>query len=597
MKNLLARFLLLSLLVSIVACDKKPAPPGASAPPQTSTPDAAEFKPARETSFGEVTSQLDPGGNLFVYLSTDQWLAGLTTNLARFREVLQSFPDADASKRELMDRGFQQLTDAVKGSGVETLTGVGISEVQVTPELHRTKLILHHRKGQGDGLLWNVMGKRPHALTGMDLLTTNTAFAMYGDLDIKAIWAAVENGLGSSEIPDAAAAVKKWPELFEKQTKMSWDKLLASFGGELGLVLTLNDARKLHIPLGDKSLSMPTPGLMIAVKVNDELLYNRISSELKANQMVQVTDEKGLKMCVMPLPVPLPIDVQITVASIEGYFLVASSPALVQSAMAVREGKQPGLRKTADFEALTKHLPAEGNQFIYLDRRLTTTIKELQRQAAQSENLNRGEMEFVEKLFLNQQPSFGLSIGSHTEAGWQNVSVGNRNTSTMLLAAPAIPATAVMAAMLLPALAKAKERAQSISCVNNMKQQGLAFRMWALDHGDKFPFHVARSKGGTLEFCNRDADGYDLNSSQHFLVMSNELSTPKILVCPADSSRQVATDFDDLQARNVSYQVRSGPEVTDANPNEVLAYCPVHHHVCRVDGSVQQGSKNKPAAP
>jgi prepilin-type processing-associated H-X9-DG protein len=45
----------------------------------------------------------------------------------------------------------------------------------------------------------------------------------------------------------------------------------------------------------------------------------------------------------------------------------------------------------------------------------------------------------------------------------------------------------VMAAMLLPALAQAKQKAQRINCVNNMKQLGLAVRMYALSHNDQFP--------------------------------------------------------------------------------------------------------------
>src|ERR1017187_7512237 len=45
----------------------------------------------------------------------------------------------------------------------------------------------------------------------------------------------------------------------------------------------------------------------------------------------------------------------------------------------------------------------------------------------------------------------------------------------------------VMAAMLLPALAQARQKAQRINCVNNMKQLGLAVRMYALSHNDQFP--------------------------------------------------------------------------------------------------------------
>jgi len=52
---------------------------------------------------------------------------------------------------------------------------------------------------------------------------------------------------------------------------------------------------------------------------------------------------------------------------------------------------------------------------------------------------------------------------------------------------------AILAAMLLPALSKAKARAQSIACLNNMKQWALAFKMYADDYNDQVP-----EEGNTL---------------------------------------------------------------------------------------------------
>src|SRR5882757_5141225 len=43
---------------------------------------------------------------------------------------------------------------------------------------------------------------------------------------------------------------------------------------------------------------------------------------------------------------------------------------------------------------------------------------------------------------------------------------------------------AILAAMLLPALTKAKQKAQSISCMNNTKQMSLGWRMYADDNND-----------------------------------------------------------------------------------------------------------------
>jgi hypothetical protein len=151
--------------------------------------------------------------------------------------------------------------------------------------------------------------------------------------------------------------------------------------------------------------------------------------------------------------------------------------------------------------------------------------------------------------------------------------------------------TFVLAGMLLPALGKAKGRAQNINCANNMKQIGLAFRVWAIDHEDSFPFNLSTNKGGTLELSLPGSAEFDRNAAFHFQVMSNELSTPKILVCPADTKRKPAPNFESLQPGNVSYQVRSGTNVADVNPEQVLAVCLIHNNVLLCDGSVQMMPK------
>ena len=148
--------------------------------------------------------------------------------------------------------------------------------------------------------------------------------------------------------------------------------------------------------------------------------------------------------------------------------------------------------------------------------------------------------------------------------------------------------TAFLAAMFLPALAKAKDKAQSIKCTNNMKLIGLAFRLWSTDHGDEYPFNRSAREGGTKELCDRDTENFDKNAARHFQVLSNELARPNLLICPADSSKKPALDFRSLAAANVSYRLRTGTNVSETNPSQLLIQCPIHGHVGLADGSVQQ---------
>jgi prepilin-type N-terminal cleavage/methylation domain-containing protein/prepilin-type processing-associated H-X9-DG protein len=119
---------------------------------------------------------------------------------------------------------------------------------------------------------------------------------------------------------------------------------------------------------------------------------------------------------------------------------------------------------------------------------------------------------------------------------------------------------AILAAMLLPALARAKARAQRINCTNNLKQVGLSFKTWALDNSDQYPMTVPSTSGGPP--CNTGGGGFQSTTApygaayifQVFGVMSNELSTPKILICPSDE-RVAMTNF------NISgTQTSGGPD-------------------------------------
>jgi prepilin-type processing-associated H-X9-DG protein len=84
-----------------------------------------------------------------------------------------------------------------------------------------------------------------------------------------------------------------------------------------------------------------------------------------------------------------------------------------------------------------------------------------------------------------------------------------------------------------------------------------------------------------------------MNGVLHFQVLSNELSNPRILWCPADASRQPAVNFQNIRSANVSYQLHSGTSLNETNPQAVLAVCPFHNNVLFCDGSVQQLSRSR----
>lgn len=130
-----------------------------------------------------------------------------------------------------------------------------------------------------------------------------------------------------------------------------------------------------------------------------------------------------------------------------------------------------------------------------------------------------------------------------------------------------IAVLAALAALLLPLLAAAKHRAQRINCASNLKQVGDAFQIWGQDYTNRYPMSVLVANGGAKELIAID------NVAGLCQVMSNELTTTKILFCPEDRNvvyLPLGNGFSSSNFcnKNISYFV--GTEADESHPQRLL---------------------------
>ena len=128
----------------------------------------------------------------------------------------------------------------------------------------------------------------------------------------------------------------------------------------------------------------------------------------------------------------------------------------------------------------------------------------------------------------------------------------------------------VLAALLLPALGRAREKARRIACLSNLKQLSLAMHVFSTDN-DFYPWRIPIDQGGSK---GRQRVYWS------FLAMRSEIDTVKILVCPSDG-RIIANDWSSLRDTNTSYFI--GVDTKEGRPGMLLVG----------DGSLDGGRKNR----
>jgi hypothetical protein len=549
----------LALLLTISGCDQS-STVGPSAKPAVA--------PAEPTSFHEVTSQLDPGGSLYGYLSTSQWLDGLAGKVNDWREPVLSLPELGSAERANANKAFDLATRLIRDSGLESITGVGISGIALERGFYQTKFVIHRKPAAAPGHLWTLFGEKPRPLDELDWLPADTAWAAFSDFDGAATWKALREIVAQSGFSEATQGLDELNGQVQGMTGKSLDELMSSLGTAGGAFLTLHSANRVTIPLPNgPALEIPEPGLVIAIRVKDDTLFNVIDHALQSNPSVIRSDTADLRMRVLPIPLPLPVALRVTVARQGNHLFLATSDELVKNLLAVKAGSQPGLKTTDEFKRLAKGLPVTGNSLAFVGQRLGDVVQKVQGAILSQASQPGGDVPaaLLQKVFAFSRPVSSLAVSQNTPKGSLTVAHGTQQPADVVILPLVVAPVAIVAGMTLPALAQAKTKAQSISCVNNLKQMGLAARIYATDHGGAFP--------------------------SGFLTITNELATPRILICPTDTARSGNPPRDwksfDLSQSSYEYLGADLKESTPGVEQKVVFRCRIHGHECKGDGSVQ----------
>jgi hypothetical protein len=529
----------------------------ATAAASTSNP-GAPTKSAEPNDFDEVAGHLDRGGSFYLYANTAQWLAGLSKQIGDFQDlIMSSVPkqqnDAD---RQSANLAFKVLTDLVKKSGVEEVSGVGASSIAVEKGIYLNKLFVRHESGAGEGFMWSAFGRSSHPLEALDLLPADTVLASFSDLNLGNVLDGLRQEIEQSANRDARKSFDASLAQFSTSFGISAEDVLSSLDGSIGWVLTLDPAKTVSIPRESGPLVIPTPRAALFLRVKDDRIFKQIEHSMGANPNIRRHDLADVRMLTLPVPGPNEAWLRPTVAQwTQGYLLVASDSSIIDDMIAAQKtGK--GLKSTPQFASLMAGLPTEGNSFQIVTEQFGKTLGPLRSEMFKNQPGTTPEQTaLMQKFFAGQTPGTSCTISTHLADGWMVIGKGTQGARQML-GSMAIPAVAIAAAVALPVFSQVEQKGKATKSLSNAKQLATGCKLYAIDNKGKFPptlqtlvpDYIPNMAIFASPFQTGVPVGYDYtpgltDTSSPSLVLIEDKFAPQVghvrVVCHVDTSAEV----------------------------------------------------------
>ena len=430
---------------------------------------------AKKTSFDEVTSKLNPGGSLYLYVSTE----GLIKAVDEFAQNLRKLLETQLSKSPEGNKEALTIFDFVFGlikkSGLMEISGIGISSVALDEQLNHSKVVVHHYKGKGKGLIWQLMKGSPHELTALNMLPADTVMAGFADCKLNVLWQWIKKQAETSGLPDVKKGILSLEPMLLQQG-IQLNQLLESLTG-MGYLISLDSSTKCPIPIGRMAVEIPEPAIAIVFFVQDESLFNLLQARLP---MAKPLEEKGMKKLQFPAP-KMPFTLEPVIVQKDNMMILASNSKILDTMFAAKE-KGNGLTTTEEFKKLSQRIPGKGNSFRFMSQRFLQTFLDIQKKIVQMTKGADGKDAPAKEMFDLFAPKMALfGVLQNTESG-TIFTLNHTMGFESLILLPATAAAGIVAAIAIPNILSALPKGKQKATMGDMKTIGIAIESYITDN-------------------------------------------------------------------------------------------------------------------
>ncbi|MDD5727272.1 MAG: hypothetical protein PHV59_01790 [Victivallales bacterium] len=468
--------------------------------------------------FDQVSSRLDRNGSYF-YVQNNKYL---------FRAVENTYLQIPAAIRAIISDPQQQimplmiyncLKPLVQNLGINEILAWGASSVLIIektdkhPALFRSRQFIYYGDQPPKGLLWDFVAGENADLTELSSLPKETLLASASQVVPGKIWDKVKFIFTQLPLFPVQNALILAEQQFFDRFQVKLPDLLASLSGTWSSVL-------ISAKTAD---GKPAVFAMLKIPNKNNLVFQVLAEMVKSRPSLKISPDE------ISYDVPFQLAwFKPAVRRDDNNVYIVSNAEILEMVKAA--AGPDGLMATPEFKYLRQGLPERGVAFFYFSRKTFDVAI----------NLIKAHIPDAGKdwspLTALLPPTDLFMVASREKDGIMYVANSPMDIPQLITYSSLMP-TIVQLAAVIPALNKARTKAQQLSGMNNLKRIGLALKMYAMDHKDRYP---------------EENNVAGLNK----LIRENYLTDLAAYVGP--NSKAVRADGKELQEQNSSYVYLGG---------------------------------------
>lgn len=388
-----------------------------------------------------------------------------------------------------MDMLLGKVDPFLEWLGVYGIKSFAVSLAPNGPKQSRVKSYTMIAPDARERALWQLLGE-PTPLEGRGYLPDDTVIGVASTLSLGKLWDVIIEGMVTFAPEEANQQREMQLAMLKENMGIDVEAMIDSVADEILFAVTMSKTQNVSVPGPEGNmLEIPAPGILIGLRVENPTIMETIQTMIQGQQMPvakQMID--GIEAISMGLPIPIPITLEPTLMMHNDMLLLASSPALMEKAVASL-GSGSGLVATSEYKAKLGDMPGRVNTLTYIDQRFYAELIEFTTMAMRQEMMSSMDDEdlvpLTEYVISLMEETASNSASSYEIMDAEGIySVTNMTTSddNVLVSVIKQPMAAAILAGLEEA-AYSRQYEEASECYSNLGLIDYAKYEWANEQG------------------------------------------------------------------------------------------------------------------